>query len=66
MQMLLTPAFAFFHPYSAVGQPLRQWSISAPGLPRTHEQSRLNLTNLELDNNRDEVSDVEEIGRAHV
>ena len=47
-------------PYSAVGQPLHQWSISAPGLPHTHERSRLNLTNLEMDDNRDEVSDVED------
>jgi hypothetical protein len=60
-QTPLTPAFASLHPYSTVGQPLRQRSISAPGLPRTHERSRPNLPpNLELDDNRDEVSDVED------
>ena len=59
-QTPLTPAFASLHPYSTVGQPLRQRSISAPGLPHTHEGSRPNLTNLELDDNRDEVSDVED------
>ena len=61
MQMPLTPAFTSLHPYSTVVQPPRQRSISAPGLPRTHEQSRPNLPpNLELDDNRDEVSDVED------
>ena len=36
-QTPLMPAFASLHPYSTVGQPLCQRSISALGLPRTHE-----------------------------
>ena len=60
MQIPLTLVFSSLHSYSTIGQALHQQSISAPGFSHAHEGSRPSLPNVELDNDRDEISDVKD------